>query len=202
VHFATGATLLLFGPLQLIACVRDRWPGFHRWIGRTYVLAAALAGAGGLAFILIKGTIGGAPMSVGFGTYGALVVLAAAQTYRYGRARALERHRAWAIRLYALAIGSWLYRMDYGFWLMLTRGAGTRPGFDGSFDVVMMFFFYVPNLVLAELVIRSRDRPWRPLLQAATAGALIFASLFIVVGTYFFTRYAWGPGIAAGLSGT
>ncbi|MEI9974313.1 MAG: DUF2306 domain-containing protein [Ignavibacteriota bacterium] len=123
-HLATGAVLLLLGPVQLIAAVRKRRPGLHRWLGRIYVITAGVAGLGGLIFILTKGTIGGAPMNVGFGLYGALMVFVAVQTYRYARAGRFEVHRAWAVRLFALAIGSWLYRMDYGFWLLLAHGLG------------------------------------------------------------------------------
>src|ERR1700744_6140878 len=32
-HLATGAILLLLGPVQLIGAVRRRWPGLHRWLG-------------------------------------------------------------------------------------------------------------------------------------------------------------------------
>jgi hypothetical protein len=118
-HFLAGGLILILGCVQLIGRIRARWPALHRWLGRIYVSAALLAGLGGLTFILVVGTIGGRIMDVGFGLYGALMVLAAVQTYRYARARSLEHHRAWALRLFALAIGSWLYRMDYGFWLLL-----------------------------------------------------------------------------------
>ena len=111
-HFLAGGVILILGCIQLMAKVRTRWPTLHRWLGRIYVSAALLAGLGGLTFIFVVGTIGGRIMDVGFGLYGALMVLAAVQTYRYARARALEFHRAWALRLFALAIGSWLYRME------------------------------------------------------------------------------------------
>ena len=197
-HFAGGGILLLLGPLQLIEPLRRRWPAVHRWIGRLYALAAALAGIGGLAFIVMKGTIGGMPMNIGFAGYGALVVLAAVQTYRYGRARDLETHRAWAIRLYALAIGSWLYRMDYGLWAIVGHLAGHTRTFSGWFDAVMAFFFYIPNLGIAELVIRSKQRPLRSGLRIATAIALVIATLFIATATVYFTILGWGPGIIAG----
>jgi hypothetical protein len=64
----------MLGCIQLMGGVRKRWPAVHRWIGRVYVTAAILAGAGGLTFIVANGTIGGAVMDVGFGLYGALVV--------------------------------------------------------------------------------------------------------------------------------
>ncbi|HLZ68061.1 MAG TPA: DUF2306 domain-containing protein [Aliidongia sp.] len=200
-HLATGGILLLLGPVQLIGALRRRWPALHRWLGRLYVTAAALAGLGGLSFILGKGTIGGTPMDIGFGLYGTLMVAAAAETYRHARARRIERHRGWAIRLFALAIGSWLYRMDYGFWLMVTNGAGHTDGFRGPFDVAMAFLFYLPNLAIAELFIRARRQASRSGIGLSAALALNFATFFVSLGTYYFTTLYWGPGIVNGLLG-
>jgi hypothetical protein len=201
VHFATGTILLLLGPIQLISAVRARVPRLHRWCGRVYVATALITGLGGLAFIAMKGTIGGTPMNIGFSIYGALTVVAAVEAFRHARARRFEQHRAWAIRLFALAIGSWLYRMDYGIWRMLAHGAGHTKTFDGWFDVVMAFFFYVPNLLVAEAFIR-----WRQLRAGAAAklGAtlvLTAATVLLAVGTYYFTLYHWGPSIMARLPG-
>jgi hypothetical protein len=194
-HFATGAIILGLGPLQLIGQVRRRIPWSHRWLGRVYLLSAAVAGLGGLIFIAAKGTVGGAPMDAGFGIYGVLMVIAAVQTYRHARARRWEDHRSWAIRLFALAIGSWLYRMDYGFWLIAAHRIGHTPDFRGPFDIVMAFFFYLPNLALAELLLRSRTSRPNSLLRVSALFALNTATLFVVVGTYYFLRYYWGPGI-------
>jgi hypothetical protein len=194
-HLAVGAIVLLLGPIQLIGPLRRAWPSLHRWLGRLYVLAAGLAGAGGLGFILTQGTIGGAPMNLGFGLYGALMILAAVQTYRHARARRVAEHRRWAIRLFALAIGSWLYRMDYGFWLLIANGAGHAHGFTGWFDVLMAFFFYIPNLIVAELFLRARRTRAHPILSALGALVLVAATGFVSLGTYYFTLYYWGPGI-------
>jgi hypothetical protein len=200
-HLATGAIVLLLGPVQLIGAVRNRWPRVHRWLGRIYVGTAGVAGLGGLGFILTKGTIGGAPMNAGFGLYGALMVVAAVQTYRHARARRFEEHRAWAIHLFALGIGSWLYRMDYGFWLLAAHRIGHREDFRGPFDIVMAFFFYVPNLAPAELFLRAPRWPRHLVFRMSAAIALNVATLFVVVGTYYFVRYYWGPGIINGLMG-
>jgi Predicted membrane protein (DUF2306) len=200
-HLATGSIILLLGPVQLIGTIRSRWPRFHRWCGRLYVLTAFLAGIGGLGFIVSRGTIGGAPMNAGFGLYGLLMILAATETYRHARRRQFEIHRAWAIRLFALAIGSWLYRMDYGFWLIAAHGLGHRPDFRGPFDIVMAFFFYVPNLLLAELFIRARRMPPRSGFRFPAAAVLSLATITVLIGTYYFARYYWGPGILGGFGG-
>jgi hypothetical protein len=200
VHFVAGAVLLLIGPLQLLGRVRARLPGLHRWIGRVYVVAALGAGVGGLVFIARKGTVGGIPMSLGLAGYGLLVTLCAAEAWRHARARRWDAHRAWAIRLFALTVGSWLYRMDYGFWTLFTNGAGHTRSFNGWFDYVMDFFFYVPNLAVAELLIRARTDVASPATRSAASVVLVVAASFLILATYFFTRYVWGPAIVARLA--
>ena len=194
-HFAAGTVLLLLGPLQLISTVRARAPTFHRWVGRLYALSALMAGLGGLAFIGMQGTIGGTPMNIGFSLYGALTAISAAATFWYARGRRFEQHRAWAIRLFALVIGSWLYRMDYGFWHLLGHNMGHTPTFDGGFDVVMAFFFYIPNLIVAEAFIRARQLRSPAYIKVGAAICMSIAAAFIAVSTYYFSALHWGPRI-------
>jgi hypothetical protein len=195
-HFLTGALLVVLGPVQLLGRVRARFPAVHRWIGRAYVLSAGIAGVAGLTFIAIKGTVGGPIMSAGFALYGALVTVAAAQAYRYGRARRFDLHRAWAIRLFSLVIGAWLFRMEYGFWIAATDGVGSTRAFTGPFDHVMAFFFYLPNLAVAELFIRSTRRA-NFAVRLGSAVTMAFATALTLVGSYFFVTGYWGPGILA-----
>ncbi|WP_101926710.1 MULTISPECIES: DUF2306 domain-containing protein [Luteimonas] len=198
-HFLAGAVLLLLGPVQLIGRVRRRMPALHRGLGRVYVVAAGLAGVGGLGFIVARGTIGGAVMDIGFGLYGVLMVLCASLAFVHARAGRFERHRAWAIRLFALTVGSWLYRMEYGAWFLLTGGLGVGPAFTGGFDQVMAFFFYLPNLVIAELCIRARQRVRGAFAALASTATLVVASGIVVVVTAAFARGAWGHRVSSGL---
>jgi hypothetical protein len=200
-HFFAGGVILLLGCIQLIGGVRNRYPGFHRWCGRVYVSASLLAGVGGLGFIVAKGTVGGPIMSVGFGLYGVLMILCAVQTYLHARARRIDVHRAWALRLFALAIGSWLYRMDYGFWLLLSGGIGHTEDFHGPFDRLMAFSFYLPNLVVVELFLRGRVPTASGASRRLATGALLVATGFLLLGTYFFTTQLWGPAILAAVAG-
>jgi hypothetical protein len=85
--------------------------------------------------------------------------------------------------------------MDYGLWLSFTKKLGHTSDFHGWFDVVMAFAFYVPNLILAEIFIRARRAPAHPAIQWPSALVLLAASGLIGLGTYYFTRYYWGPAI-------
>lgn len=196
-HLLVGAVILVLGPIQLIGSIRNRWPGLHRWLGRIYVITAAVAGLGGLGFIAAKGTIGGATMNIGFGLYGILTTVAAFETYRHARALRFAEHRAWGIRLFALTIGSWLYRMDYGFWLIAAHRLWHTSDFHGPFDAVMCFFFYIPNLIIAELVIRSARGRRHSALRLPLTVSLNVANAIVLVGTYYFARFYWGPAIVS-----
>ena len=197
-HFAAGGVILALGFMQLLNVIRQRAPAVHRWLGRIYVTAAAFAGVGGLTFIAVTGTIGGLAMNVGFGLYGVLMVLCAAQTYRYSRRRELDTHRKWAIRLFALAIGSWLYRMEYGFWFLMTHKLGHTHNFHGPFDVVMAFFFYIPNLLVAEAYLRGRSEQAGAAAKLSGAAVMGVAICLLVVATYFFATRYWWPAIVTG----
>ena len=170
-HFAMGGAILMLGPVQFIGGLRERWPWIHRWLGRLYVFTAALAGLGGLGFIASKGTIGGAWMNIGFGLYGALIVLAAMKTYRNARARRWEQHRAWAIR--SVRAGDRFLALSAGLRLLALprRARSDWPSGELSRpvrhrDVVLL---YLPNLAIAELYLRAgrccrieccASRPW------------------------------------------
>lgn len=194
-HFMAGGIILILGSIQLIKGVRDAYPTLHRWIGRLYVIASILTAVGGLTFIAVNGTIGGTVMDIGFGLYGILMLLSAVETFRHAKAGRIEQHNAWAWRLYALAIGSWLYRMDYGFWFILADGVGHTSGFQGWFDQIMAFFFYIPNLLIVELLIRGRNMRSSSMMKMLTSIVLILVTGFLLIGTYYFTVYQWGPAI-------
>ena len=194
-HFAAGGLILLLGGMQLIEGIRLNYPQVHRWIGRFYIFISLVAALGGLSFIAIRGTVGGTVMDVGFTGYGVLMFVAAIQTVRYAMKREFMSHQAWAWRLYALAIGSWLYRMDYGLWLLLTDWVGHTEGFDGWFDNFMSFFFYIPNLISVEMMVRVRGEESRPGIKTAASVSMIAACGILLVATWGFARVAWIPAI-------
>lgn len=146
-HMIAGAVITALAPLQLLSAVRARWPAVHRLSGYLVAAAAAFTAFGGLYYILVQGTIGGWIMDAGFGLYGALMLLTVVRTVQLARQRD-PRHRLWAERLVILALASWLYRVHYGIWDIATGGIGSNPAFSGPFDIVQVFAFYVPYLLL------------------------------------------------------
>ena len=157
VHMIAGGLLSVLAPVQMLGAVRRRWPRAHRAVGRATLVAAAITGIGGLIYIAARGTVGGAWMSTGFALYGLLVAGVAWTTWRSAIARAPDHHD-WAARLIVLALGSWLYRVQYGLWEIATGGLGVREDFTGPFDRMQVFAFYLPWLILLELWLAARRR--------------------------------------------
>jgi len=127
-------------------------------------------------------------MTIGFSLYGAMMVAASIEAVRHAMARRIDEHRAWAIRLFALAIGSWLYRLCYGFWMLFADNIGHTDDFSGWFDYIMDFAFFIPPLIVAEVFIRAR--------RARATAALAGSAIFVALATFFFTTHGWGPAMA------
>ncbi|RMX05576.1 DUF2306 domain-containing protein [Legionella jordanis] len=199
-HFLAGSIILILGFIQFSHPLRLKFPWLHRLFGKTYITASLLAGIGGLIFIFTHGTIGGYVMDIGFAGYGILMIITALQTLRFAKQCEFSKHRIWALRLFSLAIASWLYRMDYGFWFFFTNGWGHTKDFHGSFDLFMAFFFYLPNLVVIELMVRSKSQSLHGLYQYVTGSLLACANAFIIIGTYTFLTRSWWPAILKILS--
>ena len=187
-HFAGGMILVLAWPILFSATVRARHRAVHRWTGRIYVTAGLLAGIGGMSFIVFHGAYA-PPASVAFAIWGALLALSAAKAYLHARARRFDLHRAWAIRLFALVLGSWVFDLEIRAWKDLTGGIGMGPGATfGVFDYAILYLFFIPNLLVAEFFIRNchkrialpRSLAW-PAIAALAAAGLLFAYAIVMV---------------------
>ena len=157
VHVTAGALLTCLVPLQLLGGLRRRHTALHRATGVLLVAMAVPASLGGLVYIALRGTVGGPAMSTGFALYGAFVLVAAVQVARSAARGDRDAHWQWALRLFWLAIASWLYRVHYGLWYLATGGAASNRDFTGAFDRVQNFAFFVPYLILVQLWIAYRS---------------------------------------------
>ena len=170
IHMILGGVITFLAPIQLVTPLRRRFPALHRWSGRIIAISAIGTAIGGLTYIALRGTIGGWPMDAGFTLYGGLTLLAAWCTWRYARQKDFARHQRWAVRFFWLAIGSWLYRAQYGFWYLFTDGLWTTPEFTGAFDLFMMTGFYLPHLIGVEIYLRRKDKQAQGNAHAALKG--------------------------------
>jgi len=72
-HVASAALLMLIGALQLAPAVRGRFPVFHRWNGRVYMLTAVSASVAGVYMTWFRGSLGDLTQHLG-ATLGAVLI--------------------------------------------------------------------------------------------------------------------------------
>lgn len=179
-HYFMGTVLVLAWPILFSSKIRVRHRAVHRWTGRVYVTAGFFAGVGGLSFILAHHT-GTAPHTA-FAIWGSVMMLSAVMAFVHARAKRFDAHRAWAIRLFAMVLGSWIFDLEYRAWEDLTGGIGMGKDGAGAFDYAINYLFFVPNLLVAEFFIRNQHKRFAERARALTWPAMV---LLAVVGLGF-----------------
>ncbi|HEY3505998.1 MAG TPA: DUF2306 domain-containing protein [Actinocatenispora sp.] len=160
-HVVFGGLALLLGPWQFARWLRTRHPSAHRAIGWTTTTCIVAASAAALVVAPFN-TAG----MVGFFGFGALAVLWAYGTVRAVRAarrREYAVHQAWMIRSFALTYAAVTLRL----WLILLilvqvpflSGADVGQVAQANAYPAVPFLAWLPNLVVAELMIRRRGLP-------------------------------------------
>jgi hypothetical protein len=120
-------------------------------------------------------------MDVAFGIYGVLVILSAVMTLKAAMNRKFIIHQQWAMRLFVLAIASWLYRIEIGFWIWWNDSfVGHTPDYQGYMDYILEYAFYVPGLLLLEWYFRTKKSLTNNSFMVVSFISLL--SLFMVLG--------------------
>lgn len=143
VHVFTAALAMALGPLQFSAGLRRRRPQLHRWTGRVYLGIGVLVG--GVAGLYLAGHAhGGAVSQLGFSALALLWLYTGARAYLAIRAGAVDDHRRWMVRNYALTLAAVTLR------LYVPAAVVTGVDFALAYPVIA-WLCWVPNLLVAEL---------------------------------------------------
>lgn len=190
-HIVLAVVILGGGPLQLIPWIRSRFPAFHRWTGRCYLVAVVSTAIVGL-YMLASRDIGELPLTLGFILQGILIAGFATMTLRNALARNIAVHRRWALRLFMVASAVWFFRIILMIWVLFTGGIGIdfATGKGPVLDV-MAFGQYLP-LVILEIYFRVQDKA-AARGRFAMAALLFFAAIVTVLGVAMATLGMWFP---------
>lgn len=152
IHTLFGPMALLSGVVQFLPAMRKpgRWP-VHRVAGRVYVVASILLASVGL--YLSRYSFGGIVTHVGFGLLAIATLYTTIKGFLLIRDGHVKAHREWMLRSYSLIFGAVTLRIWIPLLMMATHGDFT-PAYR-----IVAFLAWVPNLLLAEWLIR---RGWRP----------------------------------------
>lgn len=194
-HLTFAFVITVGGLLQLVPAIRRTAPAFHRWTGRTYLFSAALMAAGGFVMVWGRGAVGDLWQHVAISLNALLILACAAIAWRHARARRIDLHRRWALRLFLCVSGVWFFRVGLMFWIVVNKGAvGFDPkSFSGPFLTVLAFAVYVfVPLAVLELYLRAQqNRIARA--QYAMAAGLTVLSLMMATGVAAAAAIMWLP---------
>jgi uncharacterized membrane protein len=149
VHAGLAATALLTGPWQFLPRLRARAPQAHRWLGRVYIFSCVVGGTGGL--LLASGTTAGPIARAGFGLLAVVWLVINLQGLRLAMTGRYAEHRQWMIRSFALTFGAVLLRV------YIPIAMAMHIEFMTAYRAIS-WLAWVPNLILAELYLRSPPR--------------------------------------------
>lgn len=194
VHLLFATVVIVGGGLQLVPRIRRDAPAFHRWNGRCYALSAMLASIGGLVIVWTRGGVGDLSQHLAISLNAVLIVGFAGLAWRDARARRLDAHRRWALRLFLAVSGVWFFRIGLMLWIVANRGpVGFDPeSFTGPFLTILAFAQYLLPLAVLELYFRVQARR-APRGQIAMAAVLAVLTLAMGAGIAAAAAFMWLP---------
>ena len=196
-HLISAVVIMLAGAVQLVPQVRSRFPVFHRWNGRIYMLAALAVSAAGV-YMTWRGSVGDLSQHIGGSLNAVLIWLFAGMALRYAVARDFRTHRRWALRLFLVVSAAWFFRIVVFLSFIVFKGpVGFDPTtFRGPFLTFMSFGQYLLPLAFLELYLRAEERPGA-LQRMATAAGLFIVALAMGAGVFAVSVALWVPQVKA-----
>lgn len=58
-HIIPGFIFLVLGPLQFVSSIRARWPKFHRWSGRLFIVSGVVTAVTAITMNMVFPPVGG-----------------------------------------------------------------------------------------------------------------------------------------------
>lgn len=149
-HITFGGLALLSGCTQFLSSLRQKHMSLHRNLGKIYVASVMLSGVAGFGIAFAASA--GVWAQMGFAALGFLWLYTTAKAFLAIKKRDIVEHQNWMTRSYALCFGAVTLRL----WMPLFLAA-----FGMSFSIaypIIAWLCWVPNLLVAELIIR-RAKP-------------------------------------------
>ena len=149
-HVILAPVALALVPFQLWQGLRVRQPLVHRLMGRAYGMAVVISGASGLWLAVT--TEAGPVAAFGFGLLAVLWLGTTITGIRLAMGGDRIAHRRWMIRSIALTLAAVTLRIQIPVGMVL------EVPFDTAYPVIA-WLCWVPNLIVAELMLRWPRRP-------------------------------------------
>ncbi len=148
-HVSAAPIALAVGAFQFMPKIRRSNRTLHRWLGRIYGVAILVGGIGAMGISL--NAIGGFWAQIGFSALGISWMGSTAVAIWLAMNNRLVEHRIWMMRSFALTFAAVTLRLQ-----MIGFEIAGMP-YELS-SVWLSYTCWIPNLIVAEILIRTRPR--------------------------------------------
>jgi Predicted membrane protein (DUF2306) len=148
-HALAGSVFGLAGPVNFALALKRRFGRLHRLTGMAFLIAGATLGVSGLAMLSRVEQQSTLVIDVARAAFGLALLVALANAFAAIRAGDVLRHRAWAIRAYAIGMGSGTIAFVF---LPIYLITGTPP--NGLVADTIYVAWWALNIGGAEWVVR------------------------------------------------
>lgn len=187
-HALAAGAVAFGGALQLIPQVRARYPRFHRWNGRLFLLVVLGLSLSGFWLVWVRGSSPNQLSELSTTVNGVLILSFAALAWRTAVARRFAVHRRWALRLYLVSNAQWFLRVGLFAYFIVNMRLGRKVGMGDPFLLFWTFGCYLVPLGVAELYLRARDGA-APGARVTLAGGVVVLTLLMTVGIVGFSMF-------------
>lgn len=192
-HVLVAIIIIGSGPLQLTPQVRNRFPAFHRHVGRAYIGLASITSVAGLYLVWTRGVPGGPAAYAGISLDALLILTFGGIAIYYAIKRQFDRHRRWAMRLFMVVSAVWFFRIGLMFWFMTTGGIGINTEtFEGPFITFIYFGqMAVPLLLLEGYFFAQKNKS--AVVKSGMAVVIFAAAIATLLGVFAASMGMWFP---------
>ncbi len=149
IHALAGSAFGIIGPVQFVRALRHRFGALHRVSGRVFVLSGAVLGLSSLSLLAQVASQRTPLVDIARGLFGVALLIALALAMVAIKQRDLVRHRAWAIRAYAIGMGLGTVALVF-FPIYLVTG---HPP-SGITSDILFIASWVLTIAFGEMVVR------------------------------------------------
>ena len=150
-HVLPGLIYLALAPVQFLSSVREKYPRYHRLIGRLLAVIGVVLGSTAMFISLVFPYSGLAEQIIVTG-FGVFFVVSIAKGVQCARARQFARHREWMMRAFSIGLSIVTMRLIF-IPMLIATGGPTRDDAE-LFSIVSFAIAFLIHAIGAELWIR------------------------------------------------
>jgi hypothetical protein len=198
-HVIPVMLISLSATFQLVPMIRSRFPVFHRWNGRLFLVVGFFGAISGLYMTWGIGSRLSDLGALGVTLNGILIPVFVYLAWRTAVNRNFALHRRYAVHAFILINGVWSFRLYLMSWYMIHQGPyGNSRLIDGPADVALSLASYLLPMAVAELVFwaERRREAWVSFVSSITVSLMALLTFF---GVYAASTMMWIPRFQAAL---